>query len=416
MTTSFSTIEEAINAIRDGRIIIVVDAEDRENEGDLICAAEKVTPEIVNFMLTHGKGQICTPILPDAAERLELAPMVDVNTAPLGTAFTTPIDHRSTKTGVTAQEKATTIRAIVDPTSKPGDFVRPGHMFPLVAKEGGVLRRAGHTEATVDFVRLAGLTPAGVLCEILDLEGGRGNRDWLAELAARHKLEITSIEELIRYRRVREKLVYRVAESQLPTRYGTGRVIVYGVKYEQQEPIVFVLGEPEKREAPLVRLHSSCFTGDLIGSLRCDCGDQLHMALEMISQEGAGVLVYLPQEGRGIGLTEKIKAYALQDQGLDTVDANLALGFKADSRDYGIGIQLLKDLGLSKIRILTNNPKKIDAAVSGGFDLQVVGEVRITPPANEHNARYLATKRERMGHRLSDANGGQETTAAPPAE
>jgi len=415
MSHGFSSIEAAVAAIARGEMIIVVDAEDRENEGDLICAAEKVTPAIINFMLTHGKGQICTPILPDAAERLELAPMVDVNTAPLGTAFTTPIDHRSTKTGVTAQEKATTIRAIVDPTSKPSDFVRPGHMFPLVAKEGGVLRRAGHTEATVDFARLAGLTPAGVLCEILDLEGGRGNRDWLAELAARHKLEITSIEELIRYRRVREKLVYRVAESQLPTRYGTGRVIVYGVKYEQQEPIVFVLGEPEKREAPLVRLHSSCFTGDLIGSLRCDCGDQLHMALEMISEEGAGVLVYLPQEGRGIGLTEKIKAYALQDQGLDTVDANLALGFKADSRDYGIGIQLLKDLGLSKIRILTNNPKKIDAAVSGGFDLQVVGEVRITPPANEHNARYLATKRERMGHRSSD-NGGHEVSGASPAE
>jgi 3,4-dihydroxy 2-butanone 4-phosphate synthase/GTP cyclohydrolase II len=399
MPPQFSTIESAIDAIARGECIIVVDAEDRENEGDFVCAAEKATPEMVNFML-GGRGQLCMPILPALAERLELPLMVETNTAPLGTNFAIPVDHRSSRTGITAEERARTIAAIIDPASKPTDFVRPGHLFPLIAKEGGVLRRAGHTEAAVDLARLAGLTPAGVVCEILDDQGHRAERGYLLELAARHHLEITSIEELIRYRRVREKLVYRIAEARLPTRYGTGTVIAYGVKYESQEPIVFVLGDPTQVAAPLVRLHSSCFTGDLLASLRCDCGDQLHLALEMISREGAGVLVYLPQEGRGIGLVEKIKAYALQDEGLDTVEANLALGYKADSRDYGVGIQLLKDLGLNKVRVLTNNPKKIDAAVSGGFDLHVVDQVPIVPPANEHNARYLATKREKLGHDL----------------
>lgn len=410
MPKKFSSVDAAVAAIARGETIIVVDAEDRENEGDLICAAEKVTAEAINFMLVHGKGQVCVPVLPAVRDRLALPPMVETNTAPLGTNFTVPIDHRSCKTGITADEKARTIQSIINPESKPADFVRPGHMFPLVAKEGGVLRRAGHTEAAVDLARLAGLSPAGVLCEILDDTGDRANRDWLFALARQHKLEITSIEELIRYRRVREKLVYRIAEAKLPTRYGQATVIAYGVQYEIQQPVVFVLGDIAHAEAPLVRLHSSCFTGDLLASLRCDCGDQLHMALEMISHEGAGVLVYLPQEGRGIGLIEKIKAYSLQDAGLDTVEANLALGYKADSRDYGVGIQLLKDLGLTKIRILTNNPKKIDAAVSGGYDLQVVDQVRIVPPVHEHNARYLATKRDKLGHQLpADA----PTSAAP---
>ena len=274
-----------------------------------------------------------------------------------------------------------------------------------MAKEGGVLRRAGHTEATVDLARLAGLAPAGVLCEILDAEGSRADRELLFELAKQYHLEIISIEELIRYRRIREKLVYRIAEADLPTSHGHFRVIAYGVKYETQEPIVLVMGDPTKVAVPLVRLHSSCFTGDLLDSLRCDCGDQLHLALQMIGQEGTGVLVYLPQEGRGIGLIEKIKAYQLQDQGLDTVEANLALGFKADTRDYGIGIQLLKDLGLSKVRLLTNNPKKTDAFIYGGFDLEVVDQVPILPPVHEHNARYMATKREKLGHHLPD-NGG----------
>lgn len=400
MSSKFASIDEAVEAIGRGEIIIVVDDEDRENEGDFICAAEKVTPELVNFMITHGRGQLCMPILPDVSQRLELPPIVKDNTAPLGTAYTVPVDHRSARTGITAAERATTILAICDPKSAPTDFVRPGHLAPLVAKEGGVLRRAGHTEAAVDLARMAGLTPAGVLCEILNTSGDRANRDELRELAERHALPIISIEDLIAHRRVREKLVYRKAEAKLPTRYGEGRIIAYGVEYEVQEPVAYVLGDVTKVEAPLVRLHSSCFTGDLLESLRCDCGDQLHMALDMIASEGCGVLVYLPQEGRGIGLVEKIKAYALQDQGLDTVEANLALGFKADPRDYGVGIQLLKDLGLRKIRLLTNNPKKTDAFIYGGFDLQVVDQIPIVPPIHPHNERYLATKRDKLGHQL----------------
>ena len=402
MTSHFSTIDSAVEAIRRGKVVIVVDAEDRENEGDFIAAAEKVGPEIVNFMITHGRGQLCMPLLPEVCERLKIPLMVESNTAPLGTSFTVPVDHRTARTGITAQERAKTIRSILDPTSKPTDFVRPGHLFPLVAKEGGVLRRAGHTEAAVDLARMAGLAPAGVLCEILDEVGNRANRKLLFELARQHDLEIISIEELIRYRRVREKLVYRIAEAQLPTKHGQFKLIAYGVKYEAQQPIVLVMGDPTKVVAPLVRLHSSCFTGDLLDSLRCDCGDQLHMALDVIGREGAGVLVYLPQEGRGIGLIEKIKAYELQDGGLDTVEANLALGFKADSRDYGVGIQLLKDLGLSKVRLLTNNPKKTDAFIYGGFDLEVVDQVPILPPVHEHNARYMATKREKLGHHLPE--------------
>ncbi len=403
MSSKFSTIEEAVDAIRDGKLVIVVDAEDRENEGDFICAAEKVTPETVNFMITHGRGQLCAPILPDVSERLRLAPMVEDNTAPLGTNYTVPVDHHTSRTGITAAERAKTISALCDPASVPSDFHRPGHLFPLVAKEGGVLRRAGHTEAAVDLARMAGLTPAGALCEILDERGDRATRDELRGLAEQHGLVIISIEQLIAYRRVREKLVYRQAEAKLPTKYGDGKVIAYGVRHESQEPIVYVIGDPSKVSAPLVRLHSSCFTGDLLASLRCDCGDQLHMALDMIGREGCGVLVYLPQEGRGIGLIEKIKAYKLQDNGLDTVEANVALGYKADSRDYGVGIQLLKDLGLTKVRLLTNNPKKTDAFIYGGFDLEVVDQVPIVPPINEHNADYLAAKRDKMGHQLPGA-------------
>lgn len=399
---TFNTIEEAIDAIGRGEVVIVLDDENRENEGDFICAAEKVTPEIVNFMITHGRGLLCAAILPDVAERLELSLIVKENTSPLGTAFTVPVDHRSCRTGITAAERARTIRALIDPASKPGDFVRPGHVYPLIAKEGGVLRRAGHTEAAVDLARLAGLAPAGVLCEVLNEKGDRASRPELHEIARRFDLAIITVEELIRYRRRREKLVYRIAEAQLPTKYGLGKIIAYGVKYENQEPIAIVFGDPTRVAAPLVRLHSSCFTGDLIASLRCDCGDQLHLALEMIGQEGTGVLVYLPQEGRGIGLVEKIKAYHLQDEGMDTVEANLALGHQVDCRDYGIGIQILKDLGLTKVRLLTNNPKKTDAFIYGGFDLQVVDQIPIVGAVNEFNARYLATKRDKMGHLLPD--------------
>jgi 3,4-dihydroxy 2-butanone 4-phosphate synthase/GTP cyclohydrolase II len=396
----FSSIEEAVEALRQGRVVIVADDEDRENEGDFVCAAEKVTPETINFMITHGRGQLCMPILPEVSERLKLAPMVESNTTPLGTNYTVPVDHRSCRTGITAAERAKTVLAICDPASKPSDFTRPGHLFPLVAKEGGVLRRAGHTEAAVDLARMAGLMPAGVLCEILDETGDRATRAKLQELGRKFGLPTISIEMLIAHRRLSEKLVYRTAEARLPTKYGDGRIISYGVKYETQEPVVYVLGDLTSVAAPLVRLHSSCFTGDLLESLRCDCGDQLHMALEMIGREGTGVLVYLPQEGRGIGLVDKIRAYALQDQGLDTVEANLALGYMADPRDYGVGIQLLKDLGLRQVRLLTNNPKKTDAFIYGGFDLQVVDQVPIVGPITEHNAAYLATKREKMGHKL----------------
>ena len=400
MPEGFSTIDAAVAAIRRGEMVVVVDAEDRENEGDFVCAAEKATPDIVNFMIRHGRGQVCMPILPDVAARLDLPMMVAANSTPLGTAFTVPVDHRTARTGITAAERADTIAAIMDPASTPADFVRPGHLFPLVAKEGGVLRRAGHTEAAVDLARMAGLAPAGVLCEILDEAGNRANREALFALARTHGLEIISIEQLIRHRRQAEKLVYRIAEADLPTRWGRFRVLAYGVKYEPQQPLVLVMGDVAQARDPLVRLHSSCFTGDLLDSLRCDCGDQLHMALDMIGREGAGVLVYLPQEGRGIGLVEKIRAYALQDKGLDTVEANLALGFKADARDYGIGIQLLKDLGLRRVRLLTNNPKKTDAFIYGGFDLEVVDQVPILPPVHEFNERYLTTKREKLGHRF----------------
>ena len=400
MSDRLSSIEAAVEAIIAGKPVIVMDAEDRENEGDFICAAEKVTPEIVNFMITHGRGQLCTPILPKMADRLDLPMLVENNTAPLETAFTVPIDHCSCRTGITAQERAHTILEMLNPRAKPSDFVRPGHLYPLVAKEGGVLRRAGHTECAVDLTRMAGLKPAGVLIEILSQNGDRATRDELYALAERFELEIITIEALIRHRRRSEKLVFRLAEADLPTRFGPGRIVVYGVKHEDQQPIAIVLGEPSSRPEPLVRLHSACFTGDLLASLRCDCGDQLQLAMQMIGQEGAGVLVYLPQEGRGIGLVEKIKAYSLQDQGMDTVEANLALGHHVDSRDYGVGIQVLKDQGLSKVRLLTNNPKKTDAFIYGGFDLEVVDQVPILGPIHEHNARYIAAKRDKMGHDL----------------
>ena len=399
MQRSFSTVLEAVDALNRGEIVIVVDAEDRENEGDFVCAAEKATPENVNFMMS-GRGQLCVPVLADVCRRLELTPVVDANNTPLGTAYMTPIDHVSVRTGITAEERARTIRAMVNPTSAAKDFVRPGHVFPLLAKEGGVLRRAGHTEAAVDLCRMAGLAPAGVICEILNEQGDRASRAQLLEVAAQHQLKIISIEQLIAHRRVSEKLVSRLAEADLPTRHGPFRIIIYEVKHETQQPLALVMGDLSQGDAPLVRLHSSCFTGDLLHSLRCDCGDQLDLALSHIAREGRGAVIYLPQEGRGIGLAEKIKAYALQDQGLDTVEANLALGYKADMRDYGVGMQILKDLGLNQVRLLTNNPKKTDAFIYGGFNLEVVDQVPILPPSNEHNASYLATKRDKLGHRI----------------
>jgi len=378
----------------------VLDDEHRENEGEYICAAELATPESINLVMS-GRGDFCMPILPEAARRLKLNPLVEDNNSNNQTAFLTPLDHVSARTGITAEERALCVRSIADPNSKPDDFQRPGHVHLLMAKEGGVLRRAGHTEAAVDLARMAGLQPAGVLCEILDDNGERATRDQLLQIAHDKNLKIITIEDMIAHRRVSEKLVSQIASAKLPTKYGEFRVIGYRVKHESQEPIAIVMGDPANgNQAPLVRMHSSCFTGDLLTSLRCDCGDQLHMALSMIAREGYGALVYLPQEGRGIGLAEKIKAYNLQDNGMDTVEANMALGHKADMRDYGVGIQILKDLGMSEVRLLTNNPKKTEAFNLRGFDLRVVDQVPILPPVNEHNEKYLATKRDKMGHDL----------------
>lgn len=401
MPERFSSIQSAVNAVAAGKVVIVLDDEDRENEGDFVCAAQLVTPELVNFMLS-GHGQLCCSILPSTARRLELRPLVETNTSPLSTAFMTPVDHAGCKTGITAAERAETIRRLAIEQSQTSDFVKPGHVYPLLAMEGGVLRRAGHTEASMDLSRMAGLAPAGVLCEILNASGDRATRDELVELAQLHGLEIITVEQLISHRRVNEKLVSRASQCRLPTKYGEFQVVVYDVQFESQEPIALTFGDIQADGpiAPLVRMHSSCFTGDLISSLRCDCGDQLHLALEAIAKEGRGVLVYLPQEGRGIGLAQKIRAYALQDEGLDTVEANHRLGFKADMRDYGVGLQILKDLGLRDIRLLTNNPKKTEAFNLRGFDLKVVDQVPIISPVNEHNANYLAAKRDKLGHLL----------------
>ncbi|MBQ9455617.1 MAG: 3,4-dihydroxy-2-butanone-4-phosphate synthase [Thermoguttaceae bacterium] len=400
----FSTIEETAEALKRGEIVIMMDDEDRENEGDFIFAAQFATPELVNFCITHGKGIVCVPMLPDDCKRLELDQMVQHNTAPLSTQFTVAVDHISAKTGVTAQERAVAIKALSDPKSKVTDFTRPGHVYPLKAKEGGVLRRAGHTEACIDLMKIAGLRPTAVCCEVLGEDGDRATREELTEIAQKYNLKCSTIEELIRYRRNREKLIYRIADANLPTKYGPGHIYVYGVKYETMEPVVVQIGSPETAKSPeiaqnpLVRMHSSCFTGDLLHSLRCDCGDQLTRSLERMQEDGYGYLIYLPQEGRGIGLAEKIKAYKLQEQGLDTVEANLALGHRADCRDYGVGLQILNDLGITHIRLLTNNPKKVDAFIYSGFDLTVTEQVRILGEITPYNEAYIRTKVEKMGH------------------
>ncbi len=403
MTTRANTIDDALAALQAGRLIIVVDPSDRENEGDFVGAAETITAEQVDFMLTHGRGVMCVPLTRDVADRLRLSHIVDVesNSSPNRTPFLTPVDHKTAGTGVSADNRARTIHRLSDPNSVSADFIRPGHIWPLLAKEGGVLRRAGHTEATVDLLRIAGLKPVGVLIEILSQKhAGMADREELDELAEKHNIPIITIEELIRHRRLRERLVTREVEVPIELReYGRVTVIAYRVEHEDQEPLALVWGDLKSVEAPLVRMHSSCFTGDVLDSLRCDCGDQLHMAMHMISEAGAGAVVYLPQEGRGIGLVAKLKAYQLQDQGLDTVEANHKLGFKADLRDYMIGLQILKDLGLSKIRILTNNPKKLES-FEETWDLHVVEQVPIIAPPHEHREKYMATKRDKMGHHL----------------
>ena len=417
----FNTIDEAVDALRRGLMVIVVDAAERENEGDFICAAETITAEQVDFMLRHGSGVLCVPMAEDCAERLQLAPLSD-NHGPgpqTHTNFLTPVDHADAGTGVSAANRAMTIRAIADANSRAKDFVRPGHTSTLLAKSGGVLRRAGHTEATVDLVQMAGGQPVGCLIEILSQHGdGMADAAELRQIADTFNLPIISIEDLIRYRRMREQLVAREVEVPIVTRFGPTRVIAYTVDHEDQQPMAIVWGQLSSVEAPLIRMHSSCFTGDVLESLRCDCGDQLHLAMDAIGQEGVGAVIYLPQEGRGIGLVAKLKAYQLQDQGYDTVEANHKLGFKADMRDYMIGLQILKDLGLSRIRLLTNNPNKADAFPA--WDLEVAEQVPIVAPPEAHRAEYLATKKEKLGHNIPQSaitgqGNSQDNASVEPA-
>ncbi len=396
----FVTIEEGVEEIRAGRILVVVDDEDRENEGDLVMAADKVTPETVNFMAKHGRGLICMPMMGDRLEELQISMMVSDNTAPQGTAFTVSVDaRRGVTTGTSAYDRAVTIRTLVDPATGPEDLTRPGHIFPLRAMPGGVLRRAGHTEAAIDLARLAGCSPAGVICEVLDEEGGMARVPELIALARAHGLKAITIKNLIEYRIQKEKLVRRAATTRLLTDYGEFTVIAYETTVDEQVPLALVLGEVAGEAPALVRVHSECLPGDVFGCHRCDCGPQLHKALAIIRREGRGILVYMRQEGRGIGLVNKLKAYELQDQGKDTVEANHALGFRADLRHYGIGAQILLDLGVKNLRILTNNPKKIVGIE--GYGLRVVERVPLEIPATDANRRYLTTKRDKLGHIFS---------------
>lgn len=395
----FSTIEEAIEDFRQGRMVVIVDDEDRENEGDLVMAAEKVTPEDINFMTKYGRGLVCMPITNELADRLDLNPMVVHNTDPHGTAFTVSVDAKGTSTGISAHERAMTVKKIIDPKTIPSDLRRPGHVFPLRAKEGGVLRRAGHTEATIDLARLAGLYPAGVICEIMKEDGTMARVPELLEFVQEHGLRIITIADLIRYRRRNERLVRCVGQAKLPTKYGDFVVHAYESLLDGKGHVALVKGDLSTVEAPLVRVHSECLTGDVFGSLRCDCGSQIARALRKINDEGVGVLLYMRQEGRGIGILNKIRAYELQDNGKDTVEANEALGFPPDLRDYGIGAQILSDLGLTKLRIMTNNPRKI--AGLEGHGLQVVERVPIEIEPCEDNRFYLATKKRKLGHMLS---------------
>lgn len=398
----FDKIEDAIEDTRQGKMIIVVDDEDRENEGDFIMAAEKITPEAINFMAKHGRGLICVPMTRQRLDALGLGPMVVDNTARMGTPFTISVDaSHGTTTGSSAHDRATTVRVLIDPETRPSDLARPGHIFPLRAIDGGVLRRAGHTEAVVDMSKLAGLYPAGVLCEIMDEDGSMARVPRLMEMADDFDMKIITIADIIEYRRQREVLVKQLVRTRLPSKYGYFDLYLYESVITGHHHIALVKGNPaDSEEPPLVRVHSQCLTGDIFGSLRCDCGEQLGKALEMIEQSGTGVFLYMRQEGRNIGLANKIRAYALQDHGKDTVEANEELGFPADPRDYGIGAQILADLGLSRIRLLTNNPRKIVGLEAYG--LEVIERIPIEVCPNPNNAGYLAAKRAKLGHLLDN--------------
>ncbi len=399
MTTPFDTIEDAIRDIKKGKCIILVDDEDRENEGDLVIAAEKITPRVINFMATHARGLICLALTPERVEELQLPQQASENTAVFGTAFTVSIDARKDiTTGISAADRATTIRVAIDPKSKPRDLARPGHVFPLKAQTGGVLRRAGQTEGSVDLARLAGLRPAGVICEIMNVDGTMARVSELAKFAKLHKLKMVTVKALIEYRMRKETFVKRMASARLPTTFGEFDAVAFENQIDGVTHIALVKGRVDGGLPTLVRVHSGCLTADALGSLRCDCRDQLHAAMEIIQKEGRGVLLYLNQEGRGIGLLNKIKAYRLQDQGSDTVEANLQLGFKADLRDYGVGAQILANLGLHQIKLITNNPRKIVGIE--GYGLKVVERVPVEVSPRAANVRYLRTKKAKLGHLL----------------
>lgn len=394
------SIESAIEDIKKGKLVIVVDDEDRENEGDFIVAARKATPEVVNFMSKHGRGLICVPLIEERCDELQLDLMVNNNTALHETAFTVSVDllgHGCT-TGISAHDRAKTIQALIDPVTKPEDLGRPGHIFPLRAKRGGVLRRAGHTEAAIDLARLAGFEPAGVLVEIMNEDGSMARLPELEEIAKQFDFKLVSIKDLIEYRLKTDSLIEEIVRVDMPTKYGHFKLVAFNEKNTPNEHLALIKGEWQKEDPVLVRVHSSCFTGDILGSMRCDCGDQLHAAMQQVEKEGKGVILYMNQEGRGIGLMNKLRAYKLQENGFDTVEANLHLGFPMDKRDYGIGAQILRYLGITKLRLLSNNPRKRAGLL--GYGLEVVETVPIEVTPNPHNEKYLTTKRDKLGHEI----------------